>query len=102
VVELDPDMRLGDEYYSRDYRNFISDVVPAEATTLSDHSFDFATAGQAFHWFHIEKARNKFMLALVPSGWVVLNWNVRKPAGSPFLNALQQFWHAPRFGKPSR
>jgi SAM-dependent methyltransferase len=49
----------------------------AEATSLPDHSVDFVTAAQAFHWFEPAAARAEFQRILQPAGWVVLIWNER-------------------------
>lgn len=100
-VEPDPDMRAGAEYYLQDYSNFTSIAATAEATTLADHSVDFVTVGQAFHWFNLEQARREFERILVPQGWVVLVWNVQRATGTPFLEALQQFWETKHFWKRS-
>lgn len=49
----------------------------AEATTLQDNSVDAIVAGQAFHWFQPEQARNEFSRILKQDGLVVLIWNER-------------------------
>ena len=100
-VEPDPDMRAGAEHTLRDYPNITSVAATAEATTLEDQSVDFVTAGQAFHWFDLQQARREFRRILVPQGWAVLVWNVRRATGTPFLDALQGFWETKRFWKPS-
>jgi SAM-dependent methyltransferase len=98
-VEPDPQMRAGGAYYLRDYPAFTSVAAAAEATTLPDHSVDFVTAGQAFHWFDLELARGEFGRILRSGGWVVLVWNIQRTAGTPFLEALQSFWQDQRFVK---
>ena len=102
-VEPDPDMRAGAEHYLRGFPTFTSVPATAEATTLPARSVDFVTAGQAFHWFDTAQARKEFRRILRPRGWVVLLWNVQRPTGSPFLDALQTFWETEAFWKhPSR
>jgi SAM-dependent methyltransferase len=101
-VEPDPDMRAGGEYYLQAYDNFTTVAATAEATGLPAGKVDFVTAGQAFHWFDLQKARREFSRILAPDGWVVLVWNVQKARGTPFLEALQQFWQERRFSKASR
>ncbi len=91
-IEPDPAMRTTAEYALQKYPNFTSIAATAEATSLVDHSVDFVTAGQAFHWFDRERARKEFARILVPKGWVVLVWNRQKTTGTPFLLALEQFW----------
>jgi SAM-dependent methyltransferase len=98
-VEPDPDMRAGGEYHLRGYPAFTSVAATAEATTLPDHSVDFVTAGQAFHWFDLRLARREFGRILRPGGWVVLVWNGQRATGTPFLEALQAFWQDQRFSQ---
>ncbi len=98
-IEPDPEMRAGAEYYLQQYTGFTSVAATAEATSLPNHSVDFVTAGQAFHWFDLEAARREFLRILIPGGWVILAWNVQKAAGTPFLEALQGFWEDKRFWK---
>ena len=74
--------------------NFVSVNGSAEATTLDSHSIDFITAGQAFHWFDVEKSRSEFARILKPGGWVVLIWNDRKIDSTPFLIAYEEFLHS--------
>jgi SAM-dependent methyltransferase len=50
----------------------------ADSTTLSGHSVDFVTAGQAFHWFEPAGARREFLRILKRGGWLVLVWNERR------------------------
>jgi SAM-dependent methyltransferase len=72
------------------YPNFVSVDGRAEATTLEDASVDFVTAGQAFHWFDPPHARREFMRVLRPGGRVVLVWNDRRTAGTPFLEEYER------------
>lgn len=98
-IEPDPDMRRGGEYVLRDYPNFSSLPGAAEDIPLADRSVDFITVGQAFHWFDLERAKVEFVRILAPQGWVVLVWNIQRPSGTPFLDALQGFWEDERFWK---
>ena len=88
-VEPNADMRRAGEQFLHSYPNFTSIAGTAEATTLPEHSADFVTAGQAAHWFNLEKARREFVRILKPSGWVVLIWNERKTDSTPFLAAYE-------------
>ena len=67
----------------------------AEATGLPDASCDVVIAAQAFHWFDINAARQEFQRILKPGGAVVLVWNIRRTAATPFLreyeDLLQRF-----------
>ena len=46
-------------------------------TLLPDNSIDAIIAGQAFHWFDVEKSRIEFKRILKNQGLVVLIWNER-------------------------
>jgi SAM-dependent methyltransferase len=76
-VEPNPAMRAAGERMLSGEPRFHSVDGRAEATTLPDHSVDFVTAGQAFHWFEPAAARTEFQRILQPAGWVVLIWNER-------------------------
>ena len=89
-VEPNADMRRAGEQFLSDYPNFTSVAGTAEATTLPEHSVDFITAGQAAHWFNLEKARREFVRILKPGGWVVLVWNERKTDSTPFLTSYEK------------
>ncbi len=89
-VEPNPPMRQAGERLLQAYPQFVSVASTAEQTPLPDHSVDFITAGQAFHWFDAAQARQEFVRILVPGGWVVLLWNERQVGTSPFLQAYEQ------------
>jgi len=76
-VEPNREMRATGERILAGEPRFRSVEGRAEATTLPDSSVDFATAGQAFHWFEAAAARTEFQRILKPGGWVVLIWNER-------------------------
>jgi ubiquinone/menaquinone biosynthesis C-methylase UbiE len=75
---------------------FASVAATAEATTLDDTSADFVTAGQAFHWFDLERARAEFARILKLAGWAVLVWNWRRKSTTPFLAAYERLLEAYR------
>jgi SAM-dependent methyltransferase len=89
-VEPNEAMRRAGERLLQQYTEFRSIEGTAEATTLPDHSVDFITAGQAFHWFDRDKCRVEFARILKPGGWVVLIWNERRTTGTPFLHAYEE------------
>lgn len=62
----------------------------AEATSLADGSVDLIVAAQAFHWFRRREAREEFNRILKPAGRVVLMWNERRLAATPFLRDYEQ------------
>src|SRR5207253_5476977 len=84
------EMRAAGESLLAKYPNFSSVPATAEATTLSDHSVDFVVAGQAFHWFNREMAREEFRRILKAAGWVVLVWNGFRVESSPLTAAYQE------------
>jgi SAM-dependent methyltransferase len=66
------------------YPNFEMRDGQAEFLPFAAASADFITAGQAFHWFDLDRSRQEFMRILKPAGWAVLVWNDRELAGSKF------------------
>lgn len=96
AVEPNRAMREAAEHLLSRYPNFKSVDGRAEATTLSDRSADFVTAGQAFHWFEREAARAEFRRILKPDGWVILIWNEREVDATPFARAYEDLLH--RYG----
>jgi SAM-dependent methyltransferase len=89
-VEPNREMREAGERFLAACPNFISVDGTAEATTLNDASVDAVIAGQAFHWFDIDKARREFLRILKPAGWVALIWNARRVDSSPFQREYDQ------------
>lgn len=55
----------------------------AENTTLENECIDAIIAGQAYHWFDVEKCKVEFKRILKGEGLVVLMWNERNMR-SPF------------------
>lgn len=91
-VEPNPEMRSAAEQLLQSYPSFTSVAGTAEATTLADHSVHLVTAGQAFHWFKHDAAKQEFNRILRPHGWVVLVWNLPRRDRSAFGSAFEQFW----------
>lgn len=89
AVEPNKEMRAAAERLLAGYPDFTSLDGTAEAIPLPDHSVDFVTAGQAFHWFDAAKARAEFGRVLQPGGWVVLIWNDRRLEVSEFSAAYE-------------
>lgn len=85
AVEPNDAMRRAAEIFRGENPRFHSLNGTAEKTGLPDGSVDAVVAGQAFHWFDREKAREEFRRILKPGGHVVLFWNSRRIGGSPFL-----------------
>lgn len=89
-VEPNREMRAAAERLLKDCAHFNSLDGKAEATALADHRIDFITAGQAFHWFDQQQARQEFTRILKSDGWTVLIWNERRLDSSDFLRALEE------------
>jgi SAM-dependent methyltransferase len=75
LVAIEPDAEL---------REVIQRVLPdvdvfsgtAEAIPLEEASADVVCAGQAFHWFDLERAGDEFARVLRPGGILIAGWNV--------------------------
>lgn len=78
-IEPNDDMRKRAFQDLSPYKNAVIFNGKAEQTGIGNHSIDFITAGQAFHWFDPELARKEFIRILRPQGFVVLVWNDRVP-----------------------
>ena len=89
-VEPNQEMRHAAEKLLQEYTHFHSIDATAEKTHLPADSFDFIIAGQAFHWFNHELARQEFQRIIHPDGWVVLIWNERQTDTTPFLIDYEQ------------
>lgn len=89
-VEPNTNMRLAAESVLNAYPRFTSINGQAEATTLADVSVDWVVAGQAFHWFDLEKTPGEFERILKPGGHVAVIWNVRLE-NDPFQQAYEEF-----------
>ncbi len=90
AVEPNQEMREAAEQSFADNPRFTSVAETAEATSLPDGSVQLITAGQAFHWFDREPTRAEFARILGPGGWVVIVWNTRRRASTPFLTAYEK------------
>jgi SAM-dependent methyltransferase len=88
-VEPNAEMRAAGERVLAGHATFHSVAGSAEDTTLAAHSIDLITAGQAFHWFDRAGARAEFERILKPSGWIVVFWNRRDVASSPFAREYE-------------
>ena len=89
-VEPNEAMREAAERALCTHPRFTSVAGRAEATTLPDRGVDAVTAGQAFHWFEGREARRELARILRPNGSVLLVWNVRQAAATPFMEAYER------------
>ncbi len=92
-VEPNREMRKAGERLLRDWAGFHSINGTAEATTLEDGGVEFVVAGQAFHWFDLEKSKAEFARISKTDGWVVLVWNMRVGAATPFGRDYEALLH---------
>lgn len=76
-VEPNADMRREAERALSDHPGFEPVDAAAEDTGLVDHSVDFITVAQAFHWFDRDRFRAECRRVLRPGRKVVLVWNSR-------------------------
>lgn len=88
-VEPNAEMRQAAERLLTRYPQFRSVAATAEATGLPEASVDYVVAGQAFHWFDVEKSKAEFTRILSAAGWVVLLWNSRRLDSTEFLRAYE-------------
>lgn len=91
VVAVEPNtaMRHAADQWLGGYPGYRSAAGTAEATTLGDASVDLVIAAQAFHWFDEAGAKREFARILKPRGVVMLFWNSRLVAGTPFLEGYE-------------
>lgn len=90
VFGVEPNKEMREAGERMEHPNFTSVDASAEATTLPAHSVDFVTAGQAFHWFDLDRCRPEFLRILKPGGWLVIIWNDRQDDTTPFLAAYER------------
>jgi SAM-dependent methyltransferase len=83
AIEPNKEMREKSVELLKHYPTFISLDATAENITLPANSIDAIIAGQAFHWFDVEKSKASFKKILKQDGLLVLIWNERKTS-TPF------------------
>lgn len=76
-VEPNDDMRAAAEKELSAYNDFQAVKGTATETTLTEHSVDFVTTAQAFHWFDVEAFQHECRRILKENGLVFLIWNMR-------------------------
>lgn len=91
AVEPNGDMRKKAEDRLSHDENFISVHGSDADMGLPDHSVDYITAAQAFHWFDTEAFRKECRRVLRPGGEVIIVYNSRdeKAACTKALARLQ-------------
>ena len=76
-VEPNKDMRDQCIIELEGYGNKSIVAGDAAHTALQEHSVDFITAAQAFHWFDTERFKRECKRIIRPGGRVFLIWNMR-------------------------
>lgn len=92
AVEPNGDMRRKAEEKLSGYKNFISVDGSDAAMAIPDHSVDYITAAQAFHWFDASAFAKECRRVLKPGGKVIIVYNSRdeKAACTRALAELRQ------------
>jgi SAM-dependent methyltransferase len=88
-VEPNEEMRREGERALGGVPGFVSAAGRAEATGLESASVDLVVAGQAFHWFDQNKAREEFRRILRGNRPAAMIWNERLVESSAFLRAYE-------------
>lgn len=78
AIEPNKEMREAAETEFKNHQRFISVKGTAEDTHLDENSVDLILAGQAFHWFDLEKSKIEFQRIARSEAYLVLMWNERK------------------------
>lgn len=89
-IEPNDEMRRTAERELARHARFRSIAGTAEATGLADRSVDLAVAGQAFHWFDLDRTRGELLRILTPRGWLAVVWNERRLDATPFARAWER------------
>ncbi len=89
AVEPDPGLRAVIERVLPDVR--VLDGT-AEALPLESASADVACAGQAFHWFDLDRALDEIARVLRPGGILVAGWNLPADDGS-WYDVVVEYLH---------
>ena len=76
-VEPNADMRSMAEQGLHDYPNVTVIDGSDSNTNVANHSVDFVTVAQAFHWFDADSFQQECQRILKPDGKVILVWNMR-------------------------
>lgn len=90
AVEPNPAMREAAEKLLAGMGGFHSVPAMAEDTSLAAGSVDVITAGQAFHWFEANAARQEFRRILRSAGHVIFVYNHWNVEGSPLADAYRE------------
>lgn len=76
AIEPNADMRSKLSAELQNHSRLTITNSSAENTTLINHSIDFVTCAQAFHWFDPQAFKKECIRMLKPFGKVILVWNI--------------------------
>jgi SAM-dependent methyltransferase len=91
LVAVEPDAALR-TVLQRELPQVTALAGAAEALPLETASADVACAGQAFHWFDVDRALVEIARVLRPRGIVIAGWNV-PPEDGTWYDAVIDFLH---------
>lgn len=101
-VEPNADMREAAVKAFAGCSRFVQYDGTAAHTGLSDHSVDFVTVAQAFHWFDPAEFKAECRRILRPGGKIFLIWNIRDeedPVNRKWFAILRKY--CPKFRGPN-
>ena len=91
LVAVEPDASLR-EVFQRVLPEVAVFAGTAEELPLASESADVVTAGQAFHWFDVERGLTEIARVLRPGGVVIAAWN-SPPEEGTWYDAVIDFLH---------
>jgi SAM-dependent methyltransferase len=91
LVAVEPDAALR-AVLERELPQVAAHAATAEALPLETASADVACAGQAFHWFDVDRALDEIARVLRPRGILIAGWNTPAEDGT-WYDAVMDFLH---------
>ena len=88
-IEPNPEMRKIAGESLKNYPNFLQLPGTAENPGLPSSSIDFIFAGQALHWFDLQKCKKPLKEVAKKGGWFVIVWQERN-VSTDFMEELEQ------------
>jgi len=79
AIDLSPELIVIAKKNLKKYKKIKYIAKPFEAVTLPKNKFDFAYAGQTFHWINLQKGFKKIHDSLKQGGSLAFFWNLHDP-----------------------